>query len=374
MPQLDAVARGLVAHVSAYEELALDAALHGGRERRVPGAARAPARSGRRGSSRDARPNCCSTRTGRTSHGPLSSRRRGELEDGARSPRRSRGIRSRSSAARARTRTAGVRTAPGGIGRWFSAAGLGRAGRTRRVLPLRRRHRLRHRRARRRGDAAGGCVSDRRQRHVRAAARGERRCRRGGGRLRRGHQLCRSGRGGRMARYPSSAGRPATGAAADARPRRAFHAARGEDGRGGRQRSTEVVRAHFGCRPGKSARPCLRRLRVAPRRARASGGERGRARATRSRERLSTARRRDRADGGARVGDLGVESADVVLGGGMIRDGTGRLSSGGRADAAGAPASPADDPPVLGAALAALDAAVRGQAGEEALGEELRGR
>jgi 6-phospho-beta-glucosidase len=33
MPELDAVARGLVAHVSAYEELALEAALHGGRER-----------------------------------------------------------------------------------------------------------------------------------------------------------------------------------------------------------------------------------------------------------------------------------------------------------------------------------------------------
>jgi 6-phospho-beta-glucosidase len=33
MPRLDPVARGLVAHVSAYEELALDAALHGGRER-----------------------------------------------------------------------------------------------------------------------------------------------------------------------------------------------------------------------------------------------------------------------------------------------------------------------------------------------------
>ena len=33
MPELDAVARGLVAHVSAYEDLALDAALHGGRER-----------------------------------------------------------------------------------------------------------------------------------------------------------------------------------------------------------------------------------------------------------------------------------------------------------------------------------------------------
>jgi 6-phospho-beta-glucosidase len=33
MPQLDPVARGLLAHVSAYEELALDAALHGGRER-----------------------------------------------------------------------------------------------------------------------------------------------------------------------------------------------------------------------------------------------------------------------------------------------------------------------------------------------------
>jgi 6-phospho-beta-glucosidase len=33
LPQLDAVARGLVAHVSAYEELALDAALRGGRQR-----------------------------------------------------------------------------------------------------------------------------------------------------------------------------------------------------------------------------------------------------------------------------------------------------------------------------------------------------
>jgi 6-phospho-beta-glucosidase len=33
MPRLDAVARGLVAHVSAYEELALAAALNGGRER-----------------------------------------------------------------------------------------------------------------------------------------------------------------------------------------------------------------------------------------------------------------------------------------------------------------------------------------------------
>jgi 6-phospho-beta-glucosidase len=33
MPELDAVARGLVSHVSAYEDLALDAALHGGRER-----------------------------------------------------------------------------------------------------------------------------------------------------------------------------------------------------------------------------------------------------------------------------------------------------------------------------------------------------
>jgi 6-phospho-beta-glucosidase len=33
MPALDPASRGLVAHVSAYEELALDAALHGGRER-----------------------------------------------------------------------------------------------------------------------------------------------------------------------------------------------------------------------------------------------------------------------------------------------------------------------------------------------------
>jgi 6-phospho-beta-glucosidase len=33
MPRLSAVERGLVSHVSAYEELALDAALRGGRER-----------------------------------------------------------------------------------------------------------------------------------------------------------------------------------------------------------------------------------------------------------------------------------------------------------------------------------------------------
>jgi 6-phospho-beta-glucosidase len=33
LPALDPVQRGLVSHVSAYEELALDAALHGGRER-----------------------------------------------------------------------------------------------------------------------------------------------------------------------------------------------------------------------------------------------------------------------------------------------------------------------------------------------------
>jgi 6-phospho-beta-glucosidase len=33
LPQLSPVERGLVAHVSAYEELALEAALRGGRER-----------------------------------------------------------------------------------------------------------------------------------------------------------------------------------------------------------------------------------------------------------------------------------------------------------------------------------------------------
>jgi 6-phospho-beta-glucosidase len=33
VPALDPMQRGLVAHVSAYEELALDAALRGGRER-----------------------------------------------------------------------------------------------------------------------------------------------------------------------------------------------------------------------------------------------------------------------------------------------------------------------------------------------------
>src|SRR5581483_6807155 len=33
LPELGALERGLVAHVSAYEDLALEAALHGGRER-----------------------------------------------------------------------------------------------------------------------------------------------------------------------------------------------------------------------------------------------------------------------------------------------------------------------------------------------------
>ena len=40
VPELGPLERGLVAHVSAYEELALDAALRGGRGARVPGAAR----------------------------------------------------------------------------------------------------------------------------------------------------------------------------------------------------------------------------------------------------------------------------------------------------------------------------------------------
>lgn len=59
--------------------------------------------------------------------------------------------------------------------------------------------------------------------------------------------------------------------------------------------------------------------------------------------------------------DLGVEAADVVLGGGMLRDGSGPLFDDVIARLAEvAPAArpvAAVDPPVLGAALVALEAA-----------------
>jgi N-acetylglucosamine kinase-like BadF-type ATPase len=73
--------------------------------------------------------------------------------------------------------------------------------------------------------------------------------------------------------------------------------------------------------------------------------------------------------------DLAVEGGDVVLGGGMLQSGTGRLHDAvlERLPAGARPVVPADRP-VLGAALAALDDAEAGESAKDRLRQELRGR
>ncbi len=73
--------------------------------------------------------------------------------------------------------------------------------------------------------------------------------------------------------------------------------------------------------------------------------------------------------------DLGVDAADVVLGGGMLADEHGFLVErvAGRLPAGAAPVV-LRDPPVLGAALAALDAVGAADAAKARLTEELRAR
>jgi N-acetylglucosamine kinase-like BadF-type ATPase len=141
-----------------------------------------------------------------------------------------------------------------------------------------------------------------------------------------------------------------------------FHAARGEDGRGRPTALTEIVRAHFGMsipdvgeaiHYGRIGAGRLGELAQAVVRAAEEGDAVAGELVTRLAEELVLMVVRA-------LADLDAESADVVLGGGMLRDGSGPLFDQviarlGEVAPAARPVA-AVDPPVVGAALVALDA------------------
>jgi N-acetylglucosamine kinase-like BadF-type ATPase len=182
------------------------------------------------------------------------------------------------------------------------------------------------------------------------------------------------GAGGRIARYPSLGWETGDWGGAEMLGRDVlFHAARAEDGRGEPSVLPELVRRHFGMSVPELGeaihyrRLDQRRLGELAAAVVAAAGD-GDAVARGLVERLAeeivlmVARA---------LRDLGVESADVVLGGGMLRDGRGFLyEEVGRRLAERAPqARPvaAADPPVVGAALVALEAAGASQEAAQAL-------
>jgi N-acetylglucosamine kinase-like BadF-type ATPase len=185
--------------------------------------------------------------------------------------------------------------------------------------------------------------------------------------------------GGRVARYPSLGWETGDWGGAEMLGREVLRlAARAEDGRGDATMLTEVVRNHFGAATVEDVGVDVHYKRVRMSRL----GE------------LAPAVM-DAAEAGDPVAwslvdllateivlmtlralrDLGITEADVVLGGGMLHGGKGllyqlvveRLPLGARA-------VPAEDEPVLGAALAALDAAGATDAAKARLREELRAR
>jgi N-acetylglucosamine kinase-like BadF-type ATPase len=185
--------------------------------------------------------------------------------------------------------------------------------------------------------------------------------------------------GGRTARYPSLGWETGDWGGAEMLGRDVlFHAARAEDGRGEPSVLAELVRAHFGTSlPELGEDIHYRRVRegrlgeLAP--AVVAAAANGDAVARRLIERLAEeiVLMAVRA-----LGDLGVEAADVVLGGGMLRDGQGFLFDevearlGQRAPLARPVA--ASDPPVVGAALVALEAAAAPATASSALREAFR--
>jgi N-acetylglucosamine kinase-like BadF-type ATPase len=169
---------------------------------------------------------------------------------------------------------------------------------------------------------------------------------------------------GRIARYPSLGWETGDWGGSEMLGREVlFHAARAEDGRGEPTALVEIVQAHFGL-PVAAVGEAVHYRRLPERRlgelapAVVAAAEEGDPVARALLERLAeevvllAARA---------LADLGLEAADVVLGGGMLQGGRGflfdevvaRLRR--RAPAA-KPVTPVD-PPVVGAALAALDAA-----------------
>jgi N-acetylglucosamine kinase-like BadF-type ATPase len=169
---------------------------------------------------------------------------------------------------------------------------------------------------------------------------------------------------GRVARYPSLGWETGDWGGSELVGREAlFLAARAEDGRGEASVLPELIRAHFGISVAEVGEAVhYRRLRagrlgeLAPAVVEAAAG--GDAVARMLIERLADeivllAVRALR--------DLRLRGADVVLGGGMLRDGCGYLFdevvSRLRRREPGVRPLAASDPPVVGAALAALDAA-----------------
>jgi N-acetylglucosamine kinase-like BadF-type ATPase len=185
--------------------------------------------------------------------------------------------------------------------------------------------------------------------------------------------------GGRVARYPSLGWETGDWGGAEMLGRDVlFHAARSEDGRGEPSVLPELVRARFGM-PVPELGEAIHYRRVDQARLGdlaeavvAAAGD-GDPVACRLIERLAeeivlmVARA---------FRDLGVESADVVLGGGMLRGGRGYLyDEVVRRLAERAPdARPvaASDPPVVGAALVALEAAGAPPASAQALRSAFR--
>jgi N-acetylglucosamine kinase-like BadF-type ATPase len=170
--------------------------------------------------------------------------------------------------------------------------------------------------------------------------------------------------GGRIARYPSLGWETGDWGGAEMLGRDVlFHAARAEDGRGEPSVLPELVRAHFGMEVPELGE-AVRYHRVREGRL----GELAAAVVTAAGEGDAVARRliERLADeivlmATRALADLEVDAADVVLGGGMLRDGRGFLFDevverlGQRAPLARPVA--ASDPPVVGAALVALEAA-----------------
>lgn len=189
------------------------------------------------------------------------------------------------------------------------------------------------------------------------------------------------GRGadGRIARYPSLGWETGDWGGAEMLGREVLRlAARGEDGRGDPTVLSELVRNHFGAAKVEDVGadvhykrlPMSRLAELAP--AVIDAAEDGDSVAWSLVDLLATEivlmTLRT-------LKDLDVEEADVVLGGGMLHGGEGLLY---RLVAErlplGARPVPARDEPVLGAALAALDAAGARDAAKARLREELRAR
>jgi N-acetylglucosamine kinase-like BadF-type ATPase len=182
--------------------------------------------------------------------------------------------------------------------------------------------------------------------------------------------------GGRIARYPSLGWETGDWGGAVMLGREVLRlAARGEDGRGEPTTLTELVRSHFAAATVEDVGadiyygrvPQSRLAELAPQVVAAAAGDTV---AWSLIERLAIeiglmARRAMR--------DLGLAEADVVLGGGMLQSGEGPLYERVLAHLPeGAYAVTVQDPPSLGSALAALDAAGASVEAKARLRSELR--